>query len=68
MTQDTHLSDYIKNNLRIAKLDATDDRLSGMQEGFNSQYISTLLGYDTPVAGLATHFLASASTCTRFLA
>ena len=55
MTQDTHLyHDSIKNNLRIAKLDATDEEIvEACKKASIHEYISTLpQGYDTPVAEL----------------
>ena len=55
MTQDTHLyHDSIKNNLRIAKLDATDEEITeACKKASIHEYISTLpQGYDTPVAEL----------------
>jgi ABC transporter related len=55
MTQDTHLyHDSIKNNLRIAKLDATDEEIiEACKKASIHDYISTLpQGYDTPVAEL----------------
>ena len=55
MTQDTHLyHDSIKNNLRIAKLDATDEEIvEACKKASIHEYISTLpQGYDTTVAEL----------------
>lgn len=55
VTQDTHLfRDSIKNNLRIAKLDATDEELvAACKRASVHDFIMTLpQGYDTPVGEL----------------
>ncbi len=55
VTQDTHLfHDSIRNNLRIAKLDATDDEIeAACRKAAVHDFIMTLpQGYDTPVGEL----------------
>ena len=55
VTQETHLfHDSIKNNLRIAKLDATDDEIvAACKKAAMHDFIMTLpQGYDTPVGEL----------------
>lgn len=55
VTQETHLfHDSIKNNLRIAKLDATDDEIvAACKKAAVHEFIMTLpQGYDTPVGEL----------------
>ena len=55
VTQETHLfHDSIKNNLRIAKLDATDEEIeAACKKASVHDFIMTLpLGYDTPVGEL----------------
>ena len=55
VTQETHLfHDSIKNNLRIAKLDATDDEIAAAcKKAAVHDFIMTLpQGYDTPVGEL----------------
>ncbi len=55
VTQDTHLfHDSIKNNLRIAKLDATDEEIvAACKKASVHDFIMTLpKGYDTPVGEL----------------
>lgn len=55
VTQETHLfHDSIKNNLRIAKLDATDEELeSACKKASVHEFIMSLpQGYDTPVGEL----------------
>ena len=55
VTQDTHLfHDSIRNNLRIAKLDATDDEIEvACRKAAVHDFIMTLpQGYDTPVGEL----------------
>ena len=55
VTQETHLfHDSIKNNLRIAKLDATDDEIvAACKKAAVHEFIMTLpRGYDTPVGEL----------------
>lgn len=55
VTQDTHLfHDSIKNNLRIAKLDATDEEImAACKKASVHDFIMTLpQGYDTPVGEL----------------
>lgn len=55
VTQETHLfRDSIKNNLRIAKLDATDDEIvAACKKAAVHEFIMTLpRGYDTPVGEL----------------
>ena len=55
VTQETHLfRDSIKNNLRIAKLDATDDEIvAACKKAAVHEFIMTLpQGYDTPVGEL----------------
>ena len=55
VTQETHLfHDSIKNNLRIAKLDATDDEIvAACKKAAVHDFIMTLpQGYDTPVGEL----------------
>lgn len=55
VTQETHLfHDSIKNNLRIAKLDATDDEIAAAcKKAAVHEFIMTLpRGYDTPVGEL----------------
>ena len=55
VTQETHLfHDSIRNNLRIAKLDATDQEIEGgLQKASVHDFIPTLpQGYDTPVGEL----------------
>lgn len=55
MTQETHLfHDSIKNNLRIAKLDATDEEIvAACKKASVHDFIMTLpQGYDTPVGEL----------------
>ena len=55
MTQETHLfHDTIKNNLRIAKLDATDEEIiEACKKASVHDFIMTLpKGYDTPVGEL----------------
>ena len=55
VTQETHLfHDSIKNNLRIAKLDATDEEIqAACQKASVHDFIMTLpQGYDTPVCEL----------------
>ena len=55
VTQDTHLfHDSIKNNLRIAKLDATDEEIiTACKKASVHDFIMTLpQGYDTPVGEL----------------
>ena len=55
VTQETHLfHDSIKNNLRIAKLDATDDEIvAACKKVAVHDFIMTLpQGYDTPVGEL----------------
>ena len=55
VTQETHLfHDSIKNNLRIAKLDATDDEIvAACKKAAVHDIIMTLpQGYDTPVGEL----------------
>lgn len=55
VTQETHLfHDSIRNNLRIAKLDATDDEIvAACQKASVHDFIMTLpKGYDTPVGEL----------------
>ncbi len=55
MTQETHLfHDSIKNNLRIAKLDATDEEIvRACKRASVHDFILTLpRGYDTPVGEL----------------
>lgn len=55
VTQETHLfRDSIRNNLRIAKLDATDDEIvAACQKASVHDFIMTLpKGYDTPVGEL----------------
>ena len=55
MTQETHLfDDTIANNLRIAKLDATDEQLhEACRQASIHDFISSLpKGYDTPVGEL----------------
>ncbi len=55
VTQDTHLfHDSIRNNLRIAKLDATDEELeAACKKAAVHDFIMTLpQGYDTPVGEL----------------
>ena len=55
VTQETHLfHDSIKNNLRIAKLDATDDEIvAACKKAAVHEFIMTLSqGYDTPVGEL----------------
>ena len=55
VTQETHLfHDSIKNNLRIAKLDATDDEIiAACKKATVHDFIMTLpQGYDTPVGEL----------------
>lgn len=55
VTQETHLfHDSIKNNLRIAKLDATDDEIAAAcKKAAVHEFIMTLpQGYDTPVGEL----------------
>lgn len=57
VTQDTHLfHDTIKNNLKIAKLDATDEQLiAACQKANIHDFIMSLpLGYDTMVAELGS--------------
>lgn len=55
VTQETHLfHDSIKNNLRVAKLDATDDEIvAACKKAAVHEFIMTLpQGYDTPVGEL----------------
>ena len=55
VTQETHLfHDSIRNNLRIAKLDATDEEIvAACQKASVHDFIQTLpQGYDTPVGEL----------------
>ena len=55
VTQETHLfHDSIKNNLRIAKLDATDEEIvAACKKAAVHDFIMTLpKGYDTPVGEL----------------
>ena len=55
VTQETHLfHDSIKNNLRIAKLDATDEEIAAAcKKAAVHEFIMTLpQGYDTPVGEL----------------
>lgn len=55
VTQETHLfHDSIRNNLRIAKLDATDEEIvAACKKASVHDFIMTLpLGYDTPVGEL----------------
>ena len=55
MTQDTHLfHDSIKNNIRIAKLDATDEEIvNACKKASIHNFIQSLpQGYDTPVGEL----------------
>ena len=55
MTQDTHLfHDSIKNNIRIAKLDATDEEIvNACKKASIHDFIQSLpQGYDTPVGEL----------------
>ena len=55
MTQDTHLfHDSIKNNIRIAKLDATDEEIvNACKKASIHDFIQSLSqGYDTPVGEL----------------
>ena len=55
MTQETHLfHDSIKNNLRLAKLDATDEEMiAACKKASVHDFIMTLpQGYDTPVGEL----------------
>ncbi len=55
MTQDTHLfHDSIRNNIRIAKLDATDEEIeAACRKASVHDFIMTLpRGYDTPVGEL----------------
>ena len=55
MTQDTHLfCDSIRNNIRIAKLDATDEEIeNACKKASIHDFIMTLPnGYDTPVGEL----------------
>ena len=55
VTQDTHLfHDSIKNNLRVAKLDATDEEIiAACKKASVHDFIMTLpQGYDTPVGEL----------------
>ena len=55
VTQETHLfHDSIKNNLRIARLDATDDEIvAACKKAAVHEFIMTLpQGYDTPVGEL----------------
>ena len=55
MTQETHLfHDSIRNNLRIAKLDATDEELmAACKKASVHDFIMTLpQGYDTPAGEL----------------
>lgn len=55
VTQETHLfHDSIKNNLRIARLDATDDEIvAACKKAAVHEFIMTLpRGYDTPVGEL----------------
>ena len=55
VTQETHLfHDSIKNNLRIAKLDATDEEIeAACKKASVHDFIMTLpQGYDTPVGEL----------------
>ena len=55
MTQDTHLfHDSIRNNLRIAKLDATDEEMTvACRKASIHDFIMSLPeGYDTPVGEL----------------
>ena len=57
VTQETHLfHDSIKNNLRIAKLDATDDEIAAAcKKAAVHEFIMTLpQGYDTPVGELGS--------------
>ena len=73
VTQETHLfHDSIKNNLRIAKLDATDDEIvAACKKAAVHEFIMTLpQGYDTPVRRSAHRrgFPGCASWATRFRA
>ena len=55
VTQETHLfHDSIRNNLKIAKLDATDEEIiAACQKASVHEFISSLpQGYDTPVGEL----------------
>ena len=55
VTQDTHLfHDSIKNNLRVAKLDATDEEIiAACKKASVHDFIMTLpQGYDTPIGEL----------------
>lgn len=55
VTQETHLfNDSIRNNLRIAKLDATDDEIiTACKKASVHDFIMSLpMGYDTPVGEL----------------
>ena len=55
MTQETHLfHDSIRNNLRIAKLDATDEEIAAAckKASIHEFIISLPQGYDTPVGEL----------------
>ena len=55
VTQETHLfHDSIRNNLRIAKLDATDEEIiAACKKASVQDFIMTLpKGYDTPVGEL----------------
>ena len=55
MSQDTHLfHDSIKNNIRIAKLDATDEEIvNACKKASVHDFIQSLpQGYDTPVGEL----------------
>ena len=71
MTQDTHLyHDSIKNNLRIAKLDATDEEIvEACKKASIHEYISTLPQATTRLLqSLATHFLAESVSVLALLA